>query len=395
MTQPNALTAGTGGRVLTNVGVWSPDSAWVAYDTRSDAAGDHFDGTRIEAINVHSREVRTLSESRNGACCGVVTWHPTVMRVAFILGPEHPTTDWSYGPARRQGVTVDFDRPGMATPLDARDLTGATPGALRGGSHVHIWHPRGEIVSFTYEDAVTNDGIRTVGVSLCGRPVTVPQTHPRNHDGSAFSVRVPDVTANPRPGSDDVCRACEEGWIGSTRSLAFQGTVVTADGRRVPEVFAVEVPDDVSGPPARPVGVNQRRLTRGGVGGPRHWVRSNPAGTHIGFLRPDAAGVVQFWTVTPGGTSAQATRLTDGVASAFTWHPDGRRVAFVAGGRVVLCDTATGGVQPLTPTCHPDHAPRPEACVVSPDGRRVAFVRRLPDDAGGLSNQVCVAEVPS
>ncbi len=386
----DSITAGPGGRVPTNCAVWSPDSAWVAFDTRSDLAGAVFDGTHIRAVNVHTREVRTLYESQNGACCGVVTWHPTLMRVAFILGPEHPTPEWDYGAARRQGVTVDFDRPGVATRLDARDLTRTTPGALRGGSHVHVWHPGGELVSFTYEDAVPADGLRTIGVSICGRPVTVPTTHPRNHDGSAFSVLVPHVTADPRPGSDDVGRACEEGWVGTSRTLAFQGTVLTADGRRVPEVFVVDVPAAAGGPPNRPVGADQRRLTRGGVGGPRHWLRSDPAGTRVGFLRPDVAGVAQFWAVTLAGESRQITRLAAGVSSAFTWHPDGRRVAFVTGGRVGLCDTATGAVQPLTPPGQPDHAPRPEACVVSPDGRRVAFVRHL-----GGSNQVCVAEVPS
>lgn len=393
--QPDAVTAGPGGRLLTNCHVWSPDGEWVAYDTRSHPAGDTFDGTRIKAVSVHTRDVRTLYESQTGACCGVVTWHPTLMRVAFILGPERPTADWSYGPARRQGVTVDFDRPGVASPLDARDLAPPfTPGALRGGSHVHVWHPAGDLVSFTYEDAVANDGVRTIGVSVCGRPVTVPKSHPRNHDGSAFSVLVPHVTANQRPGSDDIGRACEEGWVGRSRTLAFQGTVTTADGRRVPEVFAVDLPADLMAPRAGPVGVNQRRLSRGGVGGPRHWLRSDPAGTRIGFLRPDAAGVVQFWTVTLDGVEVQVSRLADGVASAFTWHPDGRRVAFVAGGRVVLCDTGTGDCRPLTPPCHPDHAPRPEACVLSPDGARVAFVRHLPDGTGGTSNQVCVADVP-
>ena len=391
----DAVTAGPGGRVLTHCNCWSPDGDWVAFDTRSDPAGDRFDGTRIQAVRVGTGALRTLYRSRHGASCGVVTWHPSAMRVAFILGPEHPTADWSYGPARRHGVTVEFDRPGEARPLDARDLTPpGTPGALRGGSHVHVWHPAGELVSFTYEDAVANDGVRTIGVSVCGRPVAVPATHPRNHPGSAWSVLVPHLTAAPRPGSDDVVRACEEAWVGGTRTLAFQGTVVTADGRRVPEVFAVDLPDDLGTGPG-PVGRNQRRLTWGGVGGPRHWLRSSPDGERIGFLRPDAAGVVQFWTVSPrDGPSVQVTRLADGVASAFTWHLDGRRVLFVAGGRVRACDARTGDVVPLTPPCHPADAPRPEACAVSPDGRRVAFVRTLPDGTGGRSNQVCVAHVP-
>src|SRR5688572_1745119 len=119
MPRETRLTSGPGGRILTNTGVWSPDGKWVVYDRRSDAAGDVFDGTRIETVHAETREVRTLYESRNGACCGVATWHPRAMKVAFILGPEHPTADWTYGPTRRQGVVVDAARPGVAVNLDA------------------------------------------------------------------------------------------------------------------------------------------------------------------------------------------------------------------------------------------------------------------------------------
>jgi hypothetical protein len=38
-----------------------------------------------------------------------------------------------------------------------------------------------------------------------------------------------------------------------------------------------------------------------------------------------------------------------------------------------------------------DAAPRPEACVFSPDGRRIAYVRRVPSPTG-LSNQIFVLE---
>jgi hypothetical protein len=401
------ITAGPGGRILTNCNVWSPDGEWIAYDTRSDPAGDVFDGTRIEAVNVRTRAVRVLYESRHGANCGVVTWHPTLMRVAFILGPEHPTPDWTYGPARRQGVTVDFDRPGVATPLDARDLIPPfTPGALRGGSHVHVWSPDGSLVSFTYTDHVQTAG-RTIGVSVVGRPVTVPKTHPRNHDGSAFSVLVVTTVADPRPGSDDLGRAFEEGWVGTDgylrpdgtrqkRALAFQGRVRAAGGQLLDEVFVADLPD---APTASPAGVC-RRLTfttdrpYPGIRGPRHWLRSSPDGSRIGFLMTDDAGVVQFWTVSPNGPPpTQVTRNPHPVGSAFTWHPDGRRVAFVRDGAVWLTDVNTGRAERVSPPAtDPAHAPRPEACVISPDGSQVAFVRQLPDGAG-LSNQICVARL--
>src|SRR4051812_26148308 len=81
--------------LLTNVNVWSPDSRWIVYDTRSDAEGAVFDGSLIERLNAETGEVERLFESRNAAHCGVATVNPVDGRTAFILGPEHPTTQWS------------------------------------------------------------------------------------------------------------------------------------------------------------------------------------------------------------------------------------------------------------------------------------------------------------
>ena len=87
--------------------------------------------------------------------------------------------------------------PGVAVNLDARDLTAQTPGALRGGSHVHVFSPDGEWVSFTYNDALLADSTgndsgqdgdqRNIGVSVPRGPVVVPPSHPRNHDGDYFN----------------------------------------------------------------------------------------------------------------------------------------------------------------------------------------------------------------
>jgi hypothetical protein len=132
-------TKGPGGRILSNTGVWSPDGQWIAYDTRPDSAGAVFDGKTIEMVNVSTSEVKELYRAQDGACCGVVTFHPHEWKVAFILGPEHPTPDWQYCAWHRQGVVVDVNHPGVKANLDACDITPPfTPGALRGGSHVHV-----------------------------------------------------------------------------------------------------------------------------------------------------------------------------------------------------------------------------------------------------------------
>ncbi|MCE9629238.1 MAG: DUF3748 domain-containing protein [Planctomycetia bacterium] len=431
------LTTAAHGHVLTNCGVWSPDSRWIAYDIRSAADGGAFDGTRIERVEVDTGRVEVLHESRQGACCGVVTCSPVDDRVAFILGPEHPSSDWSYGPARRQGVLVRASCPGVVENLDARDLVPPfTSGALRGGSHVHVFSPDGAVVSFTYEDAVlvaaNRAGLpgehnrRGIAVSVCGRPVIVPRTHPRNHDGSAFSVMVSRLHDDPRAGTDDIARGCEEAWIGvngyrrhdgswQRRALAFQGDVSIGSGETISEVFVVDLPDKIhdlekagEGPltgtattrPLPPLGVRQRRLTfsagrlHPGIQGPRHWLRSSPDGERIGFLMRDEAGIAQIHTVSPrGGQPVQVTRGPHGIASAFTWSPCGGWIACVIDGSVCLVDAASGTIQRLTPPVRDASGPRSEACVFSPNGRRVAFVRNLLGDRETAWNQIFTVDV--
>lgn len=424
------LTRGPGGRVLTNIGVWSPDSRWIVYDTRSDAAGEVFDGTRIEAVRVDTGEVRELYQTRHGAHCGVATFDPTGWRVVFIHGPESPSPEWSYGAARRQGTVVEWERPGLAIPLDARDLVPPfTQGALRGGSHVHVFSPDGRWVSFTYEDHVLASAApgagadlnqRNVGVSIVGHPVAVPRTHPRNHDGSAFTVLVTRTENHPTPGSDEILKAYEEGWVGTDgyrrsdgsrqRALAFLGNVVAPGGSVHAEVYLVDLPDDLTteggGPlagtatrrPSPPRGVTQRRLTRTadrrhpGMQGPRHWLRASPDGSQIACLMKDDAGVVQIWTVAPDGSCLrQVTRNAADVASAFSWSPDGRWIAHAMDGSVCVTEAETGATHRLTPPGEPAWAPRPEACVFAPDGRGIAFVRRGREAAGDtVANQIHV-----
>lgn len=400
------LTQGPGGRILTNCNVWSPDGQWLVYDTRSDAEGSVFDGTRIELVHADTGQIKTVYESRCGAHCGVATFHPLNAEVVFILGPEDPTPEWAYLPSHRQGVIVSLDRPGEAVNLDARDLTPpGTPGALRGGSHVHVFSPEGEWVSFTYNDALADSTQRNVGVAVPG-PVTVSKAHPRSHDGTYFSVLATRTVGGPRPGSDEIGQALEDGWIGTAgyvqpdgtrqvRALAFQGQVTGTDGRRFWEVFVCDLPEDV-----RQFSPGQRRVTftedseYPGISGPRHWLRSSPDGAEIAFLRRDAAGVAQIWTVSPlGGPLRQVTRDPWPVASAFTWDPAGERIAYAADGSVFTVEVQTGRSVRQTPRADAADAPLPLACVFSPEGRRIAFLRRRADGAG-RSNQVCVVRLP-
>jgi hypothetical protein len=433
------ITQGRGGRILTNCSVWSPDGQWIVYDTRSDAEGAVFDGTKIEMVNVQTGEIRRPYESQRGAHCGVATFHPQEDKVVFILGPEDPTPDWPYAPSHRQGVIVDIHHPWVAVNIDARDLTPPlTPGALRGGSHVHVFSPDGQGISFTYNDALlvrfTEPGDdydtdqRNVGVGVPTAPVHVSQGHPRNHDGTYFTVLVTRTTDRPRPGSDDITQALEEGWVGRDGylrpdgsrqqwALAFQGQVMSQDGMPFWEVFIADLPGDVTEPspdgplegtlarrPTPPHGTRQRRLTHTeaaeypGISGPRHWLRTSPDGKQIAFLMRDAAGNAQLWTVSPnGGPLRQITHDVWGVASAFTWSLDGQTIAYAANNSVFIVEAAAGRSRRLTPRTADADAPLALACVFSPDGRRVAFLRRLadgPEPDAARSNQICVVTLP-
>ena len=418
------LTHAPHGHVLTNVNVWSPDSRWIVYDVRT--VDSVFEGTRIEQVNVDTGEVQVLYAAKNGAACGVVTYHPHEPKVIFIHGPEPPTPDWSYGASRRRGAIVDTRRPGEARPLDAMTYAPPfVPGALRGGSHVHVFSPDGGAVSYTYEDEVLarrgpaaesgghDVNQRNVGVTLLSgsHGVRVPPTHPRNHAGDGFSVLVTRTVNRPRPGSDDISRAFEEGWI-DRRALAFLGQVAGPDGREHAEVFVAELPEDLMQPgegplegttdrrPAPPRGVSQRRLTftaerafPGVVTAPRHWVRASPDATQLAFLMKDDTGVVQLWTVSRrGGGLRQVTRNPAGITSAFTWSPDGRRIAHTLDGAVCTTDIATGRTERLTGGRTDAGSPEPLACVFSPAGRHIAFTRRV-TTVDGTFAQVCVVPV--
>ena len=89
-------------------------------------------------------------------------------------------------------------------------------------------------VSFTYEDHVlaqfpsaTPDhdiNQHNIGVSGPRIPVRVAPDNPRNLDGEYFTVLVTRTVRNPRPGSDEISRVCEEGWIGTNGYVRPDGS---------------------------------------------------------------------------------------------------------------------------------------------------------------------------
>ncbi|MDU4353725.1 DUF3748 domain-containing protein [Phytobacter diazotrophicus] len=383
---------------LTNIHTWTPDSQWLVFDVRP--SGASFTSETIERVNIHTGTVEVIYQAKEGAHVGVVTVHPHEEKYVFIHGPENPDTDWHYDFHHRRGV---IHANGKTANLDAMDITAPfTPGALRGGSHVHVFSPNGENVSFTYNDHVMHEldpaqDLRNVGVAVPFGPVYPPLTHPREYAGSHWCVLVSRTTPAPAPGSDEINRAYEEGWVGNDK-LAFIGDTLSLTGEKVPELFIVDLPKAAQGwkqpsdtplqgtptsLPAPPAGVLQRRLTfthqrafPGLVNVPRHWVRSNPQGTAIAFLMRDDAGIVQLWLISPqGGEPQQLTHAETGIQSAFNWHPSGAALGFVLDNRIALCDAACGNITFLT-TDH-GNPPSADAVVFSPDGRSIAWMEEI------------------
>jgi hypothetical protein len=429
-----SVTSKDQGHILTNTGVWTPDGKWLVYDLR--VRGDVFSGTRIERVNVDSGVVEVLYESANKACCGVVTCSPVEDKVVFIHGPENPTPNWQYAADHRMGMVVDMNNPGKGEIADARDLTEPlTPGALRGGTHVHVFSGDGQWISFTYEDALLADNtveengkhinLRNVGVCVPAGPISVDKEHPRNHDGAYFSILVSQTTANPKPGSDEISRAFSDAWVGTNgyikadgtrqkKAIAFQGHVRDKKGETTSEVFIVDLPDDLTQAapglplqgtmttrPNPPAGVVQRRLTftvdhkYPGLQGPRHWLRSSPDGSQIAFLMKDDDGVVQLWTVSPnGGEPRQITRNQWDVQSAFSWSPDGGLIAYVMDNSVFVTDVATGESRRLTERSDDKTAPTSHCCVFSPEGTKIAYMRPDPKADDGRCQLKCVGVKP-
>ncbi|MBC2596388.1 DUF3748 domain-containing protein [Ruficoccus amylovorans] len=423
------LTAGPEGHRISNSNVWSPDSQWIVYDGRT---GEDFNGSDIRRVNIETSGVQTLYSSPEGSHCGASFYHPRADYVTFILSPKGPDPEWTYAASRRRGGLVDVRSPGECRSLDAMDYSAPfTPGALRGGSHVHVFSGDGQLVSFTYEDEILRqlDGRegappsqRNIGVLFPAGPVEVSPDHPHNSDGDYFSVQISETVAAPVPGSDEISRACENGWVGTggylkpdgTRqayAVAFKGLVTAPDGTRHYEVFITDIPEGLvpearpgtplegtlTQPPSPPRGIGQRRLTftagreYPGLQGPRHWLLSSPDGSQIAFLMKDQDGLPQLFSISPnGGEPRQISESPFGVSSAFSWSPDGRFIACARDNSIFITEVATGEDRRLTARSPDETAPLPYACVFSPDGRHIAYERL---DADG-NEQIYIVSVP-
>ncbi|WP_149244716.1 DUF3748 domain-containing protein [Dyadobacter sp. 32] len=417
---------------LDNNDNFSPDGEWLVYDTRTDDGGIAA-SSKIEKVNVISGEKKILFEIKNnsevwGPGAGAVSYSPKENAVVFIHGLDNSTKENPYQQWRRTGVIIKDANPNVPIYMDARDVTFPfTPGALRGGTHRHEWSGDGQWIGYTYNDAILKAledstgkkmNLRTIGVSKNIKPVKVDQDA-ENVSGEWFSALVVRVVPEPTPGSDEISLAASDSWVGANgyvgkdgkkqMARAFLGTVIDKNGKKVPEVFIVDIPDDITQPgefgplegtktsfPMPPKGTVQRRLTRTADTpnpGCTGIVRSSSDGSTLAFLSHDSKGIQQVFLISPnGGLPTQLTEHDSDVSGNVRWHPDGQHVSYVWNGSIVLCKVGSSAFNDRFSLLTSPTTPAPTNMVWSPDGKNIAF-NRLVVSGKDSTQQVFLREV--
>ncbi|MBE9465402.1 DUF3748 domain-containing protein [Dyadobacter sp. UP-52] len=415
---------------LDNNDNFSPDGEWLVYDTRTDDGGIP-ESARIEKVNVKTGEIKVLFKVENngiwGPGAGAVSYSPKENSVVFIHGLENSTKENPYQQWRRTGVIIENAKPNVPIYMDARDVTFPyTPGALRGGTHRHEWSGDGQWIGFTYNDAIlkaledvtgSKRNLRTIGVSKKIKAVKVDK-NAENVSGEWFSALVVRVVPEPKPGSDEISHAVSDSWVGTNGyrrsdgktqiARAFLGTVIDKNGKSVPEVFVVDIPDDITKPgeygplegtktdfPMPPKGTVQRRLTftaDSKYPGCSGVVRSSPDGNSLAFLAKDEKGITQIFLLPPtGGKPQQLTEHESDVSGNLRWHPDGKHVSYVWNGSVMLCRTGNAPFKDRYQTLTKSSKPAPTNIVWAHDGKMFAFNKPVKDENGtGTTLQVFV-----
>jgi hypothetical protein len=195
-----------------------------------------------------------------------------------------------------------------------------------------------------------------------------------------FAFVVAKVVAYPQPGSNEIEKAYEEGWVDKdgyikengkrqNKALAFLGDVRDGKGNLVTEVFLVDLPNDVregnkenpiegtpTSGPNPPHDVEQKRLTYTadleypGIRGSRQWLRSLPDGSLILFPMKDRDGLVQVFGVSPNsGAIRQITYNDFSLETSFSVSPNGKHLAYGYNQDVYVTNTESGTTEKISP----------------------------------------------
>ncbi|WP_206197702.1 DUF3748 domain-containing protein [Terrimonas sp.] len=421
------LTHDKYGHFLNSTQVFSPDDKWIVYDTRNDDGGIGVTGS-IEMVNVETGAIKQLYKTANqtkfGPGVGAATFSPVADTVLFIHGIRNADEKKPYGFARRTAVAIDINKPFDPIFMDGRDITAPfTPGALRGGTHAYTWSGDGQWICFTYNDYIIDQlgktdssvkDLRTIAVMAPGKVNVRDDSTMDNNSGEKFAAVVAEVKENPEPGSDEIDKAFDEGWVGKkgykksdgtwqNRAIAFQGNVKNNQQQTIAEVFVTDIPDDITKAvpgkplegtattrPGVPQGVIQRRITHTekGIVGPRHWLKSAADGSKIFFLTKDEKDIVQVFSVSPNGGDIQQISFNEfSVEGPINVSPDDTYIAYIADNSVFITDIKTH--QSYRLNAADKNAAPSGAAIWSNDGKMLVFNRKV-KDGDGMYYQVFV-----
>lgn len=424
--QESQLTHEPFGHCLNSTQCVSPNGRYIVYDTRNDDSALASNG-QIRVLDTETGEDFLIYETENqteyGPGVGAATWSPDGSKILFLGGIQNADKNNPYSFTRRTGIAIEWTNPLIPIFMDARDMNvPSTPGALRGGTHAHTWSGLDGWISFTYNDHLIAEAaktdpsladLRTVGVMFPGEVIVDGADGVENKNGTMYSVIVVPVVKDPTPGTDEVNKAFDECWIGQDgyvkedgtrqrKAIAYQGNIVDENGNIKTEIFIADLPDDLPGwvknnpatgsateMPAAPGVILRRRISflKDGVSAvPRHWLRTTPDGSLVGFYAKDDNGIIQLWGISPnGGEARQLSHLPLSASGPFNFSFDGKHAALIAGDRVWLVDVVSGNTVSLTGQ-NPD-APPSGAVVWSSRGE--LFFNRMVNSPKGVYRQVC------
>jgi hypothetical protein len=241
--------------------------------------------------------------------------------------------------------------------------------------------------------------VRDIAVHIPGT-VDVPSTHSRNHSGTYHSFIVTDTVDVPSS-PEQITRAYEETWLGSTRQLAFMADNVIL-GDVLTDVFVVDATPltlasnhsfDHANRIKPPAGITQRRFTGFAetdlriVKKPRHWLVASPDGSTLAVLLQHKTNPPQLFTIDIATQKiTQRTFIPSGVCTAISWSKDGELIAFGSETAVYTLDTLTWKIREVAEV--QDGTLLPLVCCISPDAKKIAVQVR-----DGETNHIGIATV--
>lgn len=389
------LTSSPISKALDNNDNFSPDGQFLVYDTRDTVAPGPANSTSIMKVSIstgkESDVYRPKSVTGENAAPGVLaaSWSPVADEIVFIHGPllDETARVGFYSQTNRRGAVVNSSGTGAVRFLDCRDVASqVTPaGAHRGGTHRHEFSRDGRRIGFTYDDQL----VRTHGRNL---GILVPHSKAPCGVSHYFAVLLPIVPAGEaRHG--DLVRAADDSWVDPKGLMrAFIGTVKNQDDSTATSLFVVDIPENTdfttaeSGTanryPTPPKGLKIRRLAQHAA--TPGIVRGSHDGTKIAYYATGSNGVRQIFIVDSQGPESQppvqATSLPAGAASGLRWHPSGNSIVVLSENGIAATCVKPGPLFGKTVwlTRHGAGTPPAEALVWSPDGKQLAFNRRVP-----------------